>query len=59
MVCLIWTCNCDTCVGGHSVIGVPGEMVFGGSKCMCACHTKSGKEREEYIKLKKEWESRQ
>lgn len=58
MVCLIWTCVCETCTGGHSPKKPNGEIVFGGWKCMCACHGMSGQEKEDYIKLKKDWEKK-
>ena len=56
MVCLINRCDCNTCKGQSEPDprALNGELVFGGWLCTCACHHKTGKEREDYIKLKKE-----
>lgn len=61
MVMIKWDsqCNCDTCPGKSKPDprSLKGEMVFGGWKCMCGCHYKSGKERENFIDMKKRMEN--
>lgn len=48
------SCDCRTCNGGTPA--PPGN--FGGSSCLCPCHTLSGKDKEQYIKEKEKARSR-
>jgi hypothetical protein len=42
------SCDCNTCDGGTPA---PSGH-FGGSMCICQCHTLKGKKKEAYIKEK-------
>lgn len=46
------SCNCETCNGGTPA---PPKH-FGGSRCVCPCHTLKGQERLDFIEQKKKWD---